>query len=117
MFLGMTRKTLASKAQIKIDWSHFKKTTALAAIAALPLAAIDYASTSSLGSRNKFSSIRNLERFHSRLDDSTVVWLNQSEPKGFGEAVLRGRPFIGHEEFLTHAGDTYVIERIGPHEY
>jgi len=45
MFLAaflLTQKTLASKAQIKIDLSHFARTTALAAVVALPLATLDY---------------------------------------------------------------------------
>jgi len=75
----------------------------------------DYDFTNSLRNKNKFSSFRDLEGFYGRLDDSTIVWLNQPEPKGFGEAVLRGRLFIGQEEFLTHAGDTYVISEGGLH--
>ena len=75
----------------------------------------DYEFTDSLRGRNKLSSIRDLEGFYKRLDDSTIVWLNQPEPKGFGEAVLRGRRFIGQDEFLTHAGDTYVISKGGEH--
>ena len=75
----------------------------------------DYNFTDSLRSRDRSSSIRELERFYRKLDDSTIVWLNQPEPKGFGEAVLRGRAFIGQEGFLTHAGDTYVISNGGAH--
>jgi len=41
----LTQRTLAYKAQIKIDLSHFSKTIALAALVALPLAAVDYALT------------------------------------------------------------------------
>jgi len=41
----LMQKTLASKAQIKIDLSHFAKTMALAAVVALPLAGIDYTLT------------------------------------------------------------------------
>jgi hypothetical protein len=41
----LTQKILASKAQIKIDLGHFRKTIALAAIVALPLAAVDYTLT------------------------------------------------------------------------
>jgi len=41
----LMQKILASKAQIRINWSHFAKTTALAAVVALPLAVIDYAFT------------------------------------------------------------------------
>jgi len=40
----LMQKILASKA-IKIDWSHFRMTIALAAVVALPLAAIDYTLT------------------------------------------------------------------------
>ena len=41
----LTQKTLAAKAQIKIDLSHFAKTIALATVVALPLAALDYTFT------------------------------------------------------------------------
>jgi len=41
----LTQKALASKAQVKIDLSHFAKTIALAAVVALPLAALDHALT------------------------------------------------------------------------
>jgi len=43
--LLLMQKILAAKAQIRIDLSHFKKTTALAAVVALPLAALDYTLT------------------------------------------------------------------------
>jgi len=39
----LTQKTLASKAQIKINLIHFVKTAALAVVVALPLATLDYA--------------------------------------------------------------------------
>jgi len=42
---ALIQKILASKAQIRIDLSHFGKTIALAVIVALPLAAVDYALT------------------------------------------------------------------------
>jgi len=41
----LMQKALASRAQIKIDPTHFRKTIALAAIVALPLAALDYTLT------------------------------------------------------------------------
>jgi len=43
--LLLTRKILAAKAQIKINLSHFAKTTALAIVVALPLAMVDYTLT------------------------------------------------------------------------
>jgi len=41
----LMQKTLASKAQIKIDPTHFRKAIALTATVALPLSALDYTFT------------------------------------------------------------------------
>jgi len=41
----LTQKTLAAKAQIRINLSHFTKTIAPAVVVALPLAAVDYTLT------------------------------------------------------------------------
>ena len=38
-----------------------------------------------------------------------MVWINQPNPTGFGDAVLRGRTAIGDDNFLVHAGDTYIV--------
>jgi len=75
----------------------------------------DYSFTNTLRNRKKLSSVQDLEQFYRRLDDSTIFWLNQPEPRGFGDAVLRGRSFIGEDQFLTHAGDTYVVSEGGLH--
>jgi UTP--glucose-1-phosphate uridylyltransferase len=50
-----------------------------------------------------------LENFYRKIEDSTIVWVNQPEPKGFGDAVLKAAVFVGNEPVLVHAGDTYVI--------
>lgn len=49
-----------------------------------------------------------LESFYRRIDESTIVFLNQPEPKGFGDAVLRARNLVD-ETFIVHAGDTYIV--------
>ncbi len=49
-----------------------------------------------------------LEDFYRKVDASSVVFVNQPEPKGFGDAVLKAKPFV-LENFLVHAGDTYII--------
>ncbi len=49
-----------------------------------------------------------LEDLYEKVGASSVVFVNQPEPRGFGDAVLRARPFIA-EDFLVHAGDTYII--------
>jgi UTP--glucose-1-phosphate uridylyltransferase len=50
-----------------------------------------------------------LEQFYRKIENSTIVWINQPEPKGFGHAVLTAKPFIRNEPFLVHAGDTHII--------
>ena len=50
-----------------------------------------------------------LEKFYKKIEDSTIVWVNQPEPKGFGDAVLKAAEFAGDEPVLVHAGDTYII--------
>ncbi|MGQ9543203.1 MAG: UTP--glucose-1-phosphate uridylyltransferase [Candidatus Bathyarchaeia archaeon] len=59
--------------------------------------------------KGKGKNAADLESFYERLERSKIIWVNQPEPKGFGEAVLRAAPFIGGEKFLVHAGDTYII--------
>jgi UTP--glucose-1-phosphate uridylyltransferase len=68
-----------------------------------------------LRARGRDKSASDLERFYDRLEKSKIVWVNQPEQRGFGEAVLRGRPVVSGEGFLVHAGDTYIISR--NHEY
>jgi len=55
-----------------------------------------------------------LEEFYRKVGVSSVVFVNQPEPKGFGDAVLRARPFI-EENFLVHAGDTHIVSPGHPH--
>ncbi|MEM2942552.1 MAG: sugar phosphate nucleotidyltransferase [Candidatus Bathyarchaeia archaeon] len=68
-----------------------------------------------LRARGRDKSASDLERFYDRLERSKIVWVNQPEQRGFGEAVLRGRPMVSGGGFLVHAGDTYIISR--NHEY
>jgi UTP--glucose-1-phosphate uridylyltransferase len=60
--------------------------------------------------RNKVDLAGELRSFYRRINDSTIIFINQPEPKGFGDAVLRARCFI-NEVFLVHAGDTYIISK------
>ncbi len=50
-----------------------------------------------------------LERFYEKLGTSTLMWVNQPEAKGFGNAVLMAQPFIENEPCLVHAGDSCII--------
>lgn len=63
-----------------------------------------------LKERGKNSYAEEMERFYQMVQDSIVVFLNQPEPKGFGDAVLKAKELID-ETFLVHAGDTYIASR------
>jgi UTP--glucose-1-phosphate uridylyltransferase len=51
------------------------------------------------------------EDFYEKLATSTVMWVNQPEPKGFGNAVLMAQPFVQNEDCLVHAGDSFIISK------
>lgn len=57
-------------------------------------------------SRRQAESLLGLSR---RVSDSVIMWVNQPEPRGFGDAVLRSQPFVGNEPFVVLAGDTEII--------
>jgi UTP--glucose-1-phosphate uridylyltransferase len=52
-----------------------------------------------------------LESFYGKLDTSTIMWVNQPEPKGFGNAVLMAQPFVQNESCLVHAGDSCIMSK------
>jgi len=67
-----------------------------------------------LKDRGKVDQASDLEGFYSKLKTSIIMWVNQPEPKGFGDAVLLAQPFVQNEPCLVHAGDTYIIsENVG----
>jgi UTP--glucose-1-phosphate uridylyltransferase len=39
------------------------------------------------------------------------MWVNQPEPKGFGNAVMMAQPFIQNEQCLVHAGDGCITSK------
>lgn len=65
--------------------------------------------------KGRESYAEDLRSFYERLNDSTIVWINQPSPLGFGDAVKKTRASIGQEEFLVHAGDTYIISARNEH--
>lgn len=52
-----------------------------------------------------------LGSFYKKLETSTIMWVNQPEPKGFGNAVLMAQPFVQNESCLVHAGDSSIISK------
>jgi len=62
-----------------------------------------------LRSRGLSDRAKDLEKFYSMVLQSRIFFINQPIPKGFGDAVLQGEPFVGNEQFLLHAGDDVVL--------
>jgi len=52
-----------------------------------------------------------LEKFYGKLKSSTIMWVNQPEARGFGNAVLMAQPFVQEECCLVHAGDSCIISK------
>ncbi len=50
-----------------------------------------------------------LASFYRVIEKSTIHWINQPRPSGFGHAVLLAKTFTSDEDFLVHAGDTFII--------
>jgi UTP--glucose-1-phosphate uridylyltransferase len=64
-----------------------------------------------LEKQGKDSQATDLEKFYNKLETSTSMWVNQPEPKGFGNAVLMAQPFVQDEQCLVHAGDSCIISK------
>lgn len=69
----------------------------------------DYSYVNLIKRKGKAYLAEYLEAFYRKLESSTIIWINQPEPKGFGDAVLMSEPFVGQEPFLVHAGDTAIV--------
>ena len=68
-----------------------------------------------LKTNKKTPQIQDLLDFYKKINTSTNVWVNQSEPKGFGHAVLQAASYVGDERFLLHAGDTILLSKNNSH--
>ncbi len=68
----------------------------------------DHELTRRLKARGMEDRALQLETFYRRVDDSTIIWVNQPEPRGFGHAVLQTASVIGDETFIVHAGDAFI---------
>ena len=47
--------------------------------------------------------------FYQKLEKSHLMWINQNEPLGFGDAVKRTERYVGKEDFIVHAGDVAIL--------
>jgi len=65
-----------------------------------------------------------LAEFYERIEKCNIVMVNQPSPRGFGDAVMRTRPFMTEDVFLVHAGDDIIypnhvdsVKRLIEHYY
>lgn len=58
---------------------------------------------------------RTLLDFYTRVEKSSLTFVNQPSPRGFGDAVMRARPFTGKDSFLLHAGDDLILSKVQGH--
>ena len=50
-----------------------------------------------------------ITNFYKKIQNADLFWINQNEPKGFGDAVKNSEKFIGGNDFIVHAGDVAII--------
>lgn len=62
-----------------------------------------------LKSRGKKTQALQLSEFYRRIHSSSIAWLNQSAPLGFGHAVLTAAAVSGKADVMVHAGDTLIV--------
>jgi UTP--glucose-1-phosphate uridylyltransferase len=68
-----------------------------------------------LRNKNKKSPAEELQEFYEKINNSSIVFINQPKPKGFGDAVGRAALFTGEEKFLIQAGDDLIISTNNNH--
>lgn len=56
-----------------------------------------------------------MNKFFSKIETSNLVFIQQSSPKGFGDAVLKSKSFVNNENFLLHAGDDIIVSNKNDH--
>jgi UTP--glucose-1-phosphate uridylyltransferase len=75
----------------------------------------DFSFVSMLDSKGLDGPAGELEAFYKMVDRCTISWVNQPQPRGFGDAVLKAKSFVGDDRFLVHAGDSHFISRNAEH--
>jgi len=68
-----------------------------------------------LKSKGKEKQVNDLFEFYNKVEQSSLVWINQAKPLGFGHAVLMAKNLIGNNPFLVHAGDTIIHSKNSSH--
>ena len=56
-----------------------------------------------------------LNEYFKKLEKSNISFIYQPKPIGFGDAIERGKRFVGNDNFFLHAGDDIVISNNNNH--
>ncbi len=54
--------------------------------------------------------LRETREFYRTLGQLRLRFAVQTEPRGFGDAVLMAEPYVGHHPFVLHASDAILVE-------
>lgn len=68
-----------------------------------------------LNKKGKTVYAKELANFYDKLSSSTLVWINQPTPAGFGNAILMTKTLLKDDTFLVHAGDTIISSNNNSH--
>ena len=63
----------------------------------------------------KYSTNSDLQDFYKKIRSSHIMYVQQSSPRGFGDAVLKAKLFAGKDSFLLHAGDDVILSPDNDH--
>jgi len=75
----------------------------------------DYSFIEYLKNNNRARLAYGLQEFYNKVNNSSIVFINQPTPKGFGDAIYKGKSFTQNDPFLLHAGDDLVFSRNDNH--
>lgn len=50
-----------------------------------------------------------IESFYEKLRSANTMFVTQPSPRGFGDAVMYSRAFVGNQPFVLHAGDDLIL--------
>ena len=64
---------------------------------------------------DNYSKNEDLQNLYKKIHESHITYVQQSSPKGFGDAVLKARPFSNNDPFLLHAGDDVILSPNNDH--
>ena len=53
-----------------------------------------------LAAANKINPFNELSRFYRKVNDTNIIFVNQSDPRGFGDAVFQSCSFTGNDPFM-----------------